>query len=385
MTNTSTPAKTHSKGLSILNLFNFYSLFYALCTRIGEYTEEFVAKYLTPYIPDSLVRMFIRHSLKGRVVDLQKIYAGLSADQINATYIAKIDKQKIAIETEKANEQHYMVPTSFFKLVMGDCMKYSAGEWTQMTNTLTESETYTLDKYCDMLGLNNGTLRVLDIGCGWGSFSLYASQKYPSSDFVCVSNSSSQREYIEDVIRTKKITNLKVHTVDINDLTMDTLGSQFDRIISVEMFEHVKNHRELFKKISSFLKPSGKMLVHIFSHDKYCYDFENDSWMGRNFFSGGTMPSSTLLISQASECFKLESHTRVDGKHYERTCNEWLKKMDSNKDKVLRIFEETYRTSDKSPTAWYMYWRLFFLACAECFGYNEGREWYVNYYLFNKI
>ena len=221
---------------------------------------------------------------------------------------------------------------------------------------------------------------ILDIGCGWGSFSLYAAKKFPDKLFTAVSNSNSQRRYINDKALSMGVKNLQVITSDINDFNP---GKKFDRVVSVEMFEHVRNYEKLFQNIHSWLLPKGKLFVHIFNHKNLAYKFEvkdKSDWMARHFFTGGMMPSDELLFN-FSNGFKLGGHWNVNGTHYSKTLEAWLEKMDSNKTEVMEIFKNTY--GDQAKKFW-AYWRIFFLACSETFNMNHGNEWQVSHYFFEK-
>ena len=233
---------------------------------------------------------------------------------------------------------------------------------------------------CERAELADG-MDILELGCGWGSLSLWMAAHYPGSQITSVSNSNSQREYIEGQARERGLDNLKVITCDINEFSPD---GQFDRVVSVEMFEHVRNHRKLFGQIHDWLKPGGKCFVHIFSHHSSTYLFEARSpkdWMSRYFFSGGIMPSSTLLVSAAEGILNCEDKWFVNGEHYSKTLEAWLDKQDANKESVMQTFRDCY---GKDAKLWFQRWRIFYMACSELFAYNQGKEWPVMHYRFTK-
>lgn len=239
-----------------------------------------------------------------------------------------------------------------------------------------------LNLYVERAGLEDG-MKVLDLGCGWGSLSLFLAEKFPNMTIVSASHSRTQREHIEDRRDSLGAKHrLTVVTGDINVLELEE--NQFDRVISIEMFEHMKNYQMLMAKVSRWLKSDGKLFVHIFVHKNYPYHFvveDESDWMSKYFFTGGTMPSDDLLL-YFQEDLKIEKHWVVNGTHYQKTAEDWLKLLDRNERKVRRLFAKTYGA--KNETLWFVRWRLFYLACAECFGFDQGREWFVSHYLFSK-
>ena len=281
---------------------------------------------------------------------------------------------------EKANEQHYEVPPKFFELVLGANLKYSSGYWSKEVFSLDESELEMLKITCERAGLVDGQ-DILELGCGWGSLTCFMAQKFPNSKITAVSNSKDQRNFIQQKNDKLNLQNIKVFTADMNDFSTD---EKFDRVISIEMFEHMRNYDELLKRIDGWLKQNGKLFVHIFSHKEVAYPFEDKGdgdWMAREFFSGGQMPSHRLLMSFPDR-MKIEKDWRVSGTHYEKTSLAWLRKMDTNKIEVLELFKTTY--GEKDASAWFQRWRIFFMSCEVLFGFNEGSEWGVSHYLFEK-
>ncbi len=268
----------------------------------------------------------------------------------------------IAVETAAANDQHYELPEQFFGLTLGPRRKYSGCFWPQGIETLAEAEETMLALTCARAGIEDG-MDVLDLGCGWGSLSGWIAERYPSCRVVAVSNSAPQKAFIDGLGHAT----VEVMTADIN--TFET-ARRFDRVVSVEMFEHMRNWRALLHEVRGMLRDDGKLFVHVFSHVRYAYAFER-SWMGRRFFTGGIMPSDDLLLRFADDLV-VRDHWRMDGGHYSRTAGAWLENLEANQAGTLAILGSEAAVNE---------WRAFFLACAELFGFAGGKEWIVSHYL----
>jgi cyclopropane-fatty-acyl-phospholipid synthase len=330
-------------------------------------------------VPDFLIRRQIRNLLKARLREQHQPNDESLSEQIK-NLVAELSESPIAINTVDANEQHYELPTAFFQHALGPHMKYSSGWWENGAKTLASSEYDMLELTCHRAELQEGQ-EVLELGCGWGSLSLFMAENYTTSKFTVVSNSKTQKEYIDAKASERGVKNLQVITENINEFD---IAHKFDRVVSVEMFEHMRNYKALMNKIARWLKNDGKLFVHIFTHHKYAYKFEvkNDSdWMSKYFFTGGIMPSNDLLFHFDEDLVR-EKQWLVDGRNYQKTSEEWLKNTDLNKRHIIPIMNATY--GEEKGMLWFAYWRIFFMACAELWGYNEGKEWMVGHYLFQK-
>ena len=331
------------------------------------------------FLPDLLIRLGIKRLCGQRLSEANTL--GLEAlENSHQQWIDLLTESPVAIVPEKANEQHYEVPPQFFELVLGANLKYSSGYWSKEVFSLDESEYEMLKITCERAGLVDGQ-DILELGCGWGSLTCFMAQKFPNSKITAVSNSKDQRNFIQQKNDKLNLQNIKVVNADMNDFSTD---EKFDRVISIEMFEHMRNYDELLKRINGWLKQNGKLFVHIFSHKEVAYPFEDKGdgdWMAREFFSGGQMPSHRLLMSFPDR-MKIEKDWRVSGTHYEKTSLAWLRKMDTNKIEILELFKTTY--GEKDASEWFQRWRIFFMSCEVLFGFNEGSEWGVSHYLFEK-
>lgn len=328
-------------------------------------------------VPDSVLRAGIRRLCRQRLQDIRAQDIELSAEMTEA-FIHYLNGSDIALMPEIANEQHYELPPEFFSIVLGHQAKYSCCYWGSGAQTLDHAEADALRISCQRAGIQNG-MDVLDLGCGWGSLSLWIAEQFPGCKVTSVSNSKPQGEHIRNSALERGLSNIDVLTADMNDFQAP---GRYDRIVSVEMFEHMRNYRALFARLSQWLKPDGKFFMHIFCHRNTPYEFLDEGpsdWMGRHFFSGGIMPSDDLPL-RFQEHLHLLRRDRWSGKHYEKTANSWLANMDSRKERIMPILAATY--GEANAERWFQRWRIFFMACAELFAYNNGDEWFVSHYLF---
>ena len=330
-------------------------------------------------LPDSIVRQGIRQLLKQRLTEISANNCEAGMAQMTQ-FIAAMNRAEIAPVPELANAQHYEVPAAFFHHCLGVNRKYSSCFWMPDTQTLDEAEVLALTQTCDHADLQDGQA-ILELGCGWGSLSLWMATKFPKSTITGVSNSNSQREYIMKTAKSRGLTNINIITADMNTFEAP---ATYDRVVSVEMFEHMRNYRVLYGKVASWLNTGGKFFKHIFVHRNtpYAFEVQNEGdWMSQFFFSGGIMPSDDLPL-HFQDKLKLTQRWRWDGTHYEKTANAWLDNMDKNAKAITPILAATY--GDKDVEMWRNRWRMFYMACAELFGYNNGQEWWVTHYLFEK-
>jgi cyclopropane-fatty-acyl-phospholipid synthase len=330
-------------------------------------------------LPDPVLRAGIRKLLKQRLVDETVGDEELQQRKF-INLVNELKSSPIAVNTSDANEQHYELPTEFFQYCLGKNLKYSSGYWNPGVKDIDTSEDDMLALTCKRADLQDGQ-NVLELGCGWGSLSLYMAAKFPTSKFTVVSNSATQKIFIDETAAKRGIQNLTVLTADMNTFT---IADSFDRVVSVEMFEHMRNYKLLLAKVASFLKPDGKLFVHIFTHKTLAYKYEvidESDWMSKYFFTGGIMPSNHLFF-YFNDDLKIVKHWVVNGTNYGKTSEAWLSNMDKHKKEIMPILENTY--GKDQAVKWWVYWRLFYMACAELFNYNKGNEWMVCHYLFEK-
>ncbi|MCA9168033.1 MAG: class I SAM-dependent methyltransferase [Planctomycetales bacterium] len=324
-------------------------------------------------VPDSLIRVGIRRLLAKRLREIENTDI--------SDFVRMISASPLAVATDSANQQHYEVPAAFFESVLGPRLKYSCGLFHERNTTLAESEEAMLQLTCERAEIEDG-MRVLELGCGWGSLTLWLAEHYPNCQITAVSNSASQRRYIEDRAANSQLQNVTVVTADMRDFSTT---ATFDRIISVEMFEHLRNYQDVFRRVAPWLSADGKLFAHIFCHRSTPYLFESDgtaNWMGRHFFTGGMMPSEHLFAHFDAH-LGIDKQWRVSGMHYWRTCEQWLANADRNRQQILTCFQRDLTPSEARITL--QRWRIFFLACAELFRYNGGAEWFVAHYLFDVV
>lgn len=325
-------------------------------------------------VPDVLTRAGIRRLCAKRLADEER-----GGERRQASFVASLAKESVAPVPEKANEQHYELPARFMAAALGPRMKYSSCWYETGRETLAEAEEAMLALTCERAELADGQ-RVLELGCGWGSLTLWMAEKYPRSTIVAVSNSAPQRDHILARAAERGLRNVEVLTRDMNAFETPR---RFDRVVSVEMFEHMRNWPELMRRVASWLAPGGKLFVHVFCHARFAYPFvdeADDDWMARHFFSGGQMPSEGLLLRFQDRLVN-EKMWIVDGRHYQRTAEHWLANLDSRRAEALEALRPVHGASSR---LWLRRWRVFYMACAELFGYAGGSEWRVAHYRFRR-
>jgi cyclopropane-fatty-acyl-phospholipid synthase len=326
-------------------------------------------------LPDPLIRLGIRVLNRARLRAEARpcVEAELAAKQ---DFLARMRRSPVALVPELPNRQHYELPPPFFQRVLGRNLKYSCCWWPTGVDDLDTAEEAMLELTVRRAELVDG-MRILELGCGWGALTLWIASRFPRSRVTAVSNSSLQGRFVRDIAAARGLDNVSVVTADMNAFTTE---HRFDRVVSVEMFEHLRNWPRMLARIDGWLEAGGTLFLHVFTHRRLAYAFESegaDNWMGRTFFSGGMMPSDDLLL-YCQEHLAVERHWRVDGRHYQKTAEAWLANMERHRQHLLAVLEGVTGAGDAAR--WYRRWRMFFMACAELWGFRQGQEWLVSHY-----
>jgi cyclopropane-fatty-acyl-phospholipid synthase len=328
-------------------------------------------------VPDAALRFGIRGVCRHRL----RMLAGSPAEQRarRDRLLAEMRESPIAVAEEAANDQHYHVDPQLFRLMLGPRLKYSACYWPAGVTTLAQAEDASLAQVCDRAGIDDG-MAVLDLGCGWGALALWLAERYPASRVLALSGSATQRAFVQAEARLRGLTRLEVVAQDANDLRLD---GTFDRVVSVEMFEHLRNWERMLGIVAGLLRPGGRVFCHVFTHHRHAYLYDDAGWMARRFFTGGMMPSEDLLpaAAEASGSLRPVEQWRLDGTHYQRTAEAWLANLDARADAARTVLARTHGRHAESRRR---EWRAFLMALAELWGYGGGTEWTVSHYLLER-
>ena len=328
-------------------------------------------------LPDWLIRVGIRRLLRQRLREIEAPFPGIQVVQFATT----LRTMPIAINTVESKEQHYEVPTAFYQRCLGPRLKYSSCYYERGDEMLTQAEERMLALTCERALLVDG-IDILELGCGWGSLTLWMAEHFPKARITGVSHSRTQREHILGEAKKRRLANVSIITCDMNDF--DIAAGGFDRVVSVEMFEHMKNWPKLMGNIARWLRSGGMFFAHVFTHSRFAYHFEvrgESDWMSKYFFTGGMMPAHDLF-PRFQDDLKLVQDWKVNGRHYAQTAEHWLQNMDAHHAEIMPLFVQTYGAGQ--AVKWWSYWRIFYLACAELWWFRSGEEWLVSHYLFRK-
>ncbi|MAJ29411.1 SAM-dependent methyltransferase [bacterium TMED181] len=331
------------------------------------------------FFPDQIIRYGVHGLVKERLEESNELASGNHATVLER-FVDSLRDAPIAEVPNLANDQHYEVPANFFGHVLGKHRKYSSCYYENPQDSLDQAEAAMLRLTCERAQIEDG-MRILELGCGWGSLSLWLAEQYPNANILSVSNSTSQKAWIDAQAEDRGLGNLQVQTCDMNNFEPE---GEYDRVISVEMFEHMKNWELLISKLDRVMSSEAKLFLHVFSHRIHAYHFvkeNDDEWMARHFFSGGMMPSHQIF-DRLQVPLQLDSSWFVNGTHYQRTSDHWLENLNRQKSEIMPILESTY--GYREARRWFHRWRIFFIACSELFGYQNGEQWGVSHFLLRK-